>query len=64
MKTINAFNACESYGFRYAIIITKNGMESVHGLYSSKRATRRIANRLADEYGNTATVEVAQLVKE
>lgn len=64
MRTIPAHEACESYGLRYAIIIDKSGMTSVYGMYSSKRAARRIAATLTNEFGRAATVEVARLAKE
>ena len=64
MRTIPAHEACESYGYRYTVIVDKSGMTSVYGMYSSKRAARRIAAKLQEEFGKHATVEVAQLVKE
>ena len=63
MKTITAYKACQSYGYRYSITTTnKSGMTSVYGMYGSLKAARRIAKRLAEEFGDAETVEVAQIV--
>lgn len=65
MDTISAYEACESYGYRYAILLKSNpsGERSVYGLYGSKRAAKRIAFVIGKEYGKSAEITVAKIVQ-
>ena len=64
MDTISAFEACQSYGYRYAVMVETAGLaRSVYGLYSSKRAAKHIAAAIYNDYKPTTKVYVAKIVE-